>query len=351
MKKIWAVILCMVMVISSVGCTKSTSDPGGTDKNNSDEETEESTEQSEEETVVLRFANCQPSTHPWVASIDDFCALAEKYSNGRLKIEQYSESTLGSETELMDQVVAGTLDMCIIDPSVGASYSNKLELFALPFLFRDKEQWKNALTGQPGKDYADLIESETGLKILAYWGGSTRNVLSAKEPVTEVSQFKGYKLRLTASELKFNTWESVGCLPVEVAIGETYSALSSSLCDGMENEMPAFLSFKFYEVAPYLTKTEHEITVRPVFINADIFYGLDEELQDALVKAMDETAPDAWQAEEDYGKEAEATMVNDFGLEEFEIDKAPIVEAIQPVFEEFGEKTGLTEIIQMIQEL
>ena len=347
MKKFWVMVLCGVMLVSAAACTKSTSGSVETDTADTSKEATENAGK----TVVLRFANCQTSGHPWISSIDEFSALAEEYSNGRLKIEQYSDSTLGSETELMDQVVAGTLDMCVIDPSVGASYSNKLELFALPFLFQDKEQWKKALTGEAGKEYANLIEEETELKILAYWGGSTRNVLSAKEAITDASQLKGYKLRLTASELKFNVWEAVGCLPVEVAIGETYSALSSNLCDGMENEMPAFLSFKFYEVAPYLTKTEHEITVRPVFINEDVFNGLDTELQDALVKAMDETTPHEWQAEEDYCKEAETTMINDFGLQEFEIDKEPIIKAVQPVFAEFGEKNGLTEVIQMIQGL
>lgn len=348
MKKRLVAVLCIWMTVFTTACSTNDSSSGKTAENNS--VTAEQEPESADEIVTLRFANCQPSTHPWVSSIDEFIALAEEYSGGRLKIEQYAESTLGSETELMDQVIAGTLDLCIVDPSVGSGYSKKLELFGLPFLFKDKTQWENALTGQPGKDYAELIEEETGLKILAYWGGSTRNVLSVKEPVTDISQFNGYKLRLTASELKFNTWESVGCLPVEVAIGETYSALSSGLCDGMENEMPAFLSFKFYEVASYLTKTGHEITVRPIFMNAEVFDGLDPELQEALVKAMEETTPNAWQAEEDYGKEAETTMVNEFGLQEFEIDKTPIIEAVQPVFTEFGEQTGLTEIIHMIQE-
>ena len=114
--------------------------------------------------------------------------------------------------------------------------------------------------------------------------------------------------------------------------------------------MPSILSAKFYEVAPYLTKTEHEITVRPVFMNAECFNSLDSALQDALVKAMEETTPDARQLEEDYGKKAEETMVNDFGLKEVEIDKQPILDAVSPVFNDFGEETGLTDIIKEFQE-
>jgi len=302
------------------------------------------------ETVTLKIGNAMAASHPWNTATEEFAKKAEEYSGGRLKIENYSDATLGTEAELAEQVKTGTLDMCVIDPSVGTTYSKKLQLFALPFLFKDKAQWAAALDGQPGKDYADIIEAETGMKIMAYWGGSTRNVISVKEPVKDIADLKGFKLRLAASELKFKVWEAVGCLPVEVAFGETYSALSSGLCDGMENEMPSILSAKFYEVAPYLTKTEHEITVRPVFMNAAKFDSLDAELQEALVKAMEEATASARQLEEDYGKEAEDSMVNDFGLQITEIDKAPIIEAVSGVFEEFGTDTGLTEIIKAIQE-
>lgn len=206
---------------------------------------------SAEKKVTLRLGHAMASTHPWTTAADEFIAKAEEYSNGRLEIIQYSDATLGTEPDLLEQCKEGTLDICIGDPSVGVPFCNKLELFALPFLFADKEQWANALDGEAGKEYAQMIEDETGMKILAYWGGSTRNVISVKEPVESIEDLKGFKLRLAASTLKFSVWEAVGCLPVEVAFGETYSALSAGLCDGMENENPSILSAKFYEVAPY----------------------------------------------------------------------------------------------------
>lgn len=353
MRKSIAVLLAAAMTASLVACggTSSTKTTETSAVQQDTTETEKTSDNSTSgEVVTLKIGNAMTSDHPWNEATEELIEKAKEYSNGRLIIENYSDATLGTEAELLEQVKTGTLDMCIVDPSVGTTYSKKLQLFALPFLFKDKAQWSAALDGQAGKDYADVIEDETGIKILSYWGGSTRNVLSVKEPITDISQLKGFKLRLAASELKFKVWEAVGCLPVEVAFGETYSALSSGLCDGMENEMPSILSAKFYEVAPYLTKTEHEITVRPVFMNAECFNSLDSALQDALVKAMEETTPDARQLEEDYGKKAEETMVNDFGLKEVEIDKQPILDAVSPVFNDFGEETGLTDIIKEFQE-
>lgn len=350
MKKRIALMVSALMAVSLTACSGNQNAATKAAGTEAAETAKTEAAQPAGETVTLKIGNAMAADHPWNVATEELVQKAKEYSGGRLIIENYSDATLGTEPELLEQVKTGTLDMCVIDPSVGTTYSKKLELFALPFLFQDKDQWESALDGQAGKNYADMIEAETGIKILAYWGGSTRNVISVKGAVTDISQLKGFKLRLAASELKFKVWEAVGCLPVEVAFGETYSALSSGLCDGMENEMPSILTAKFYEVAPYLTKTEHEITVRPVFINSDKFNSLDAELQEALVKAMDEATVSARQLEADYGKEAEDSMVNDFGLQETEIDKAPIIEAVTSVFEEFGEETGLTDIIKEIQE-
>lgn len=301
------------------------------------------------DTVTLKIGNAMASAHPWNTAIDELVALVDEYSNGRLVLVNYPDSTLGTEAELLEQVKEGTLDLCVADPSVGTTFCKKLELFALPFLFSDKAQWQVALDGEPGQEYAQMIEQESGLRILAYWGGSTRNLLAVKAPVETPDELNGFKLRLAASELKFKVWEAAGCQPVEIAFGETYSALSAGLCDGMENEMPSILSAKFYEVAPYLTRTEHEITVRPLFMNGGAFAALDPELQDALLRAVDEITPKARQLEEDYGKEAENSMVNDFGLSIVEIDKQPIIQAVTPVFEEFGQANGLSDLIARIQ--
>lgn len=113
-------------------------------------------------------------------------------------------------------------------------------------------------------------------------------MIAVKGPVKSVDDLQGFKLRLAPSDLKFKVWEAVGTLPVTIAFGETYSAMASGLCDGMENEMPSILSAKFYEPAPYFTLTGHEITVRPLFVNAEKYNAMEPEMQQALAKAVAE---------------------------------------------------------------
>ncbi len=302
-------------------------------------------------TVTLRIGHAMADNHPWNIAIEEMIKLASEYSDGKIVIRNYPNATLGNEADLVESTNNGSLDMCVADPTVGASFCKELELFSLPFIFRDKEHWTKALTGEVGKAYSDLVAENSNLRILGYWGGSERNVISTKKPIRSIEDFKGFKLRLAPSELKFSVWQAIGALPVAIAFGETYSALQSGVCDGMENEMPSILTAKFYEPAPYFTLTGHEITVRPFMINEDTYNNLDPELRDALVKAINEATALAVELEAQAAADAEKTMVEEFGIQIFEIDKAPIIAATQDIFNSFGEKTGTTEIIQAIQDI
>jgi tripartite ATP-independent transporter DctP family solute receptor len=296
--------------------------------------------------ATLRVGNNQPESQAWNVAIGKLKEAAAKNSGGRIEIVNYPNATLGAEPDMAESVKEGSLDMYIGDPTVGTTFCKELELFALPFLFRDYDHWQKALDGAPGRKYAELIERKTGMKILGYWGGSDRNVISVKREVRSIEDLKGFKLRLAPSKLKTDIWKAIGALPVTIAFGETYSAMASGLCDGMENEMPTLLANKLYEPARNLTLTNHEITVRPMFINAEIFNGLDRELRDALIKSMDEITPLARQLEKDSGVSARKDMVEKFGVKIFEIDKRPIALATAAVFKEFGDSTGLTALIQ-----
>ncbi len=301
--------------------------------------------------IVLRVGNNQPDSQAWNVATNQLKDLLAKYSNNRIELVNYPNAVLGAEPEMAESVKEGTLDMWVGDPTVGTTFCKELELFALPFLFRDYDHWQKALDGAPGQKYAQLIEEKTGMKILGYWGGSDRNVISVSRQVKSIDDLKGFKLRLAPSKLKTDVWKAIGTLPVTIAFGETYSAMASGLCDGMENEMPTLLANKLYEPARNLTLTGHEITVRPMFMNAELFNDLDKEAQDAILKAMAEITPIARKLEKDSGVDAQNEMVNKFDVKLFEIDKQPIIDATADVFKEFGESPGLTELIREVQEV
>jgi tripartite ATP-independent transporter DctP family solute receptor len=298
--------------------------------------------------INLRAAHYFKEDHPWHKGLMFFAKRVDEETKGRVKIDIFNGGMLGSEAQTLQFVKDGSLDFVISDPSAGAPFAKELDFFALPFMFRNYAHWQAALDGEPGNNYAKLIESKTGLKILGYWGGSIRNVLSTKKPINSMADLKGFRLRLISSPLKVNAWKAVGTVPTPIAFMETYLAMKSGVVDGMENESVAVLDMKFYEPAPYIARTEHEFTVRPLFMSSKTFDKLSPDLQAAVVKAAKEATVVERKEEVEANKNAEVQMESKLGVKFNAIDKEPFKAATKPVIAEFAKNMGLSDLLASI---
>ena len=296
----------------------------------------------------FRAAHYFKEDHPWNKGLEFLAKRVEDDSKGRVKIEIFNGGLLGSEAQTLQFAKDGSLDMVVADPSAGSPFAKELDFFALPFLFRDYAHWKTALDGEPGKAYAKLIESKANLKILGYWGGSSRNVLSTKKPVTSIADMKGFRLRLVSSPLKVNVWKAVGAVPTPIAFMETYLAMKSGVVDGMENESVSVRDMKFYEPAPFIARTEHEFTVRPLFMSKKSLDKLPVDLQAVVVKAAQDATNFERQAELDANKAADAEMQDKLKVKFNTIDKEPFKAATKPVIADFAKNMGLSDLLASI---
>jgi tripartite ATP-independent transporter DctP family solute receptor len=300
------------------------------------------------QSFTFRAAHYFKEDHPWNKALVFFAKRVDEESKGRIKIDIFNGGLLGSEAQTLQFVKDGSLDLVISDPSAGAPFAKELDFFALPFLFRNYAHWQAALDGEPGKAYAQLIEGKTGLKIIGYWGGSTRNVLSTKKPINGIDDLKGFRLRLISSPLKVNAWKAVGTVPTPIAFMETYLAMKSGVVDGMENESVAVREMKFYEPAPFIARTEHEFTVRPLFISKKSFDKLPADLQQIVVKCAQEATVLERSTEVEANVSAEAEMQGKLGVKFNAIDKEPFKAATKPVIADFAKTMELTELLNSI---
>lgn len=300
------------------------------------------------QSFAFRAAHYFKEDHPWNKALVFFAKRVDEESKGRIKIDIFNGGLLGSEAQTLQFVKDGSLDLVISDPSAGAPFAKELDFFALPFLFRNYAHWQAALDGEPGKAYAQLIEGKTGLKIIGYWGGSTRNVLSTKKPINGIDDLKGFRLRLISSPLKVNAWKAVGTVPTPIAFMETYLAMKSGVVDGMENESVAVREMKFYEPAPFIARTEHEFTVRPLFISKKTFDKLPADLQQIVVKCAQEATVLERSTEVEANVSAEAEMQGKLGVKFNAIDKEPFKAATKPVIADFAKTMELTELLNSI---
>jgi tripartite ATP-independent transporter DctP family solute receptor len=297
---------------------------------------------------TLRAAHYFKEDHPWNKGLVYFAKKVSDDSKGRIQIDIFNGGMLGSEAQTLQFVKDGSLDFVVADPSAGSPFAKELDFFALPFMFRDYGHWQNSLNGEPGGRYAKIIEEKTNIKILGYWGGSSRNVLSTKGPVKSIEDMKGFRLRLVSSPLKVNVWKAVGAIPTPIAYMETYLAMKSGVADGMENESISVRDMKFYEPAPYIARTEHEFTVRPLFMSKKTFDKLPADLQQIVLKDALEATVYERKVEAEANQAADAEMQSKFKVKFNTIDKQPFKLATKPVIADFAKSMGLTELLNSI---
>jgi TRAP-type C4-dicarboxylate transport system substrate-binding protein len=118
--------------------------------------------------------------------------------------------------------------------------------------------------------------------------------------------------------------------------------------DGMENESVAVREMKFYEPAPFIARTEHEFTVRPLFISKKTFDKLPADLQQIVVKCAQEATVLERSTEVEANVSAEAEMQGKLGVKFNAIDKEPFKAATKPVIADFAKTMELTGLLSSI---
>ena len=149
------------------------------------------------------------------------------------------------------------------------------------------------------------------------------------------------------------TFSVMGADPTPMAMGELFTALQQKTIDGQENPLAIIDSSKLYEVQEYLSMTGHFYAPAPLFISTSYFDGMPEDLQTAVLEAAAEAQVYERQVLDDMNAELETTLAEK-GVKITEVDKAPFIEAVAPVYDEYvGEGAGLVdpEMLAKVQEM
>ena len=233
--------------------------------------------------VTLRFANVtnQPSIDAGQVLVD----VAAKESNGRLEIKHFPNNMLGDDRTVTESMLMGDIALVQTQPSVLASMVPDLYVWDAPFLFdKIEDAWK-CLDGPLGHAVNDQVESK-GLKYLAALENGYRHYTNNKVAVRVPADVKGQKLRVMETDLQIAMWKNWGANPTPMAFTEVISALQQGTIDAQENPLSIIDSNKLYEVQHYISLTGHLFSPHCLYINKEIYDGLDADLRAALDKAV-----------------------------------------------------------------
>lgn len=239
------------------------------------------------------------------------------------------------------------VDFTIVNPGVTVEFSKNMNFFNFPFLYSSREHWEKVATSPIMTELSKRVEKEAGVKIMGIIGGGERFVVSRK-PITKVEELKGFLMRLAPADITVATWSSLGVNPTVVAYGEIYSALQMGVIDGLENEPEWILRMKFYEQAPYLLRTAHEIVTRPIVMSANSYAKLPKKYQDAILTASREGAELGRELGIKLDRESLEELVNKYNVRVFDMEIDKIRKATANVIETNTKKLQLYDLVQEV---
>lgn len=237
--------------------------------------------------IIIKFSHVVANDTPKGKGALKFKELAEKYTDGKVRIEVYPNSSLYKDKEEIEALQLGSVQMLAPSTAKFAPLGAKeFEALDLPWLFKDEDTYAKAMKGPVGKWLFEKLESK-GISGLAYWDNGF-HMTSANRPLLMPADFQGLKVRISGSKIADRYFRDVGSIPQILAFSEVYQALQTGVVDACENTASNYLTQKFYEVQKDITVSYHAHLQYAVIVNSKFWNGLPPDIRKQLDKAMDE---------------------------------------------------------------
>ncbi|WP_434768739.1 TRAP transporter substrate-binding protein [Pseudomonas triticicola] len=285
--------------------------------------------------MKLKFADIHPAGYPTVVAEKSMGDTLTKETNGELTFQYFPGGVLGSEKEVIEQMQVGAVQLSRVSLGIVGPVVPDVNVFNMPFIFRDQQHMRNVIDGPVGDEILDKItNSEFGLVALAWMDGGTRNIYT-KKPVRKLEDLKGMKIRVQGNPMFIDMMNAMGGNGIAMDTGEIFSALQTGVIDGAENNPPTLLEHNHFQNAKFYSLTGHLILPEPIVMSKITWEKLTPD-QQKMVK----TAAKAAQAEErvlwDKKSAASEEKLKAAGVEFITVDKKPFYDATASVREKYG---------------
>lgn len=237
--------------------------------------------------VRLRLAHVYEVKSPTHAYGTAHLAQRLSETGAGLEVSVFPAAQLGSEAELLEQLVAGELELAIAGPSFLAMWYPEIGAFDAAYAFRDLDHMLQVAHGELMQPLWEELRRRYGVRVLDTWVYGARHITSNR-PVRHPDDLRGFRLRLPAARVWQASGEALGASPMPVAFAEVYMALQQGMADGQENPVPTIQTMGFHEVQKYLNLTGHIQSSIQILVNERVWQRLNAGQQQALLRTLRE---------------------------------------------------------------
>src|SRR6202048_4403165 len=132
---------------------------------------------SAQQKLVLKASDVHPAGYPTVVAVESLGKKLEQAPGGRLSLQMFGSMQLGGEKEAIEQAQVGAIQFARVSVGALGPVINDLNVFNLPFLFRNTAHAQKVMDGDIGKELLDAVtNSKAGLVGICWMDAGARNV-------------------------------------------------------------------------------------------------------------------------------------------------------------------------------
>jgi C4-dicarboxylate-binding protein DctP len=302
--------------------------------------------------IKIRFSHVVAPNTPKGQAADMFARLANERLKGKVEVQVFPNSQLYDDNKVLDALSTGSVEMAAPSSAKFTSWVPQLQLFDLPFLFKNREVLYATMDGEIGKKIYKLLGKKNMLG-LSMWDNGFKQIGNNIREIRTPEDCAGIKYRIMSSKVLEAQFNAVGGNPQVMPFSEVYSALEQGVIDGQENTWSNMYSKKMHEVQKYITETDHGYLGYTVVTNAQFWNYLPKDVRAELEKIMGEVT--AWIREnaQTINLDAKQKIIEAGTTKVTELtdaEKDAFRKAFKPVHDEFRTVIG-SDLIDAVYEL
>lgn len=307
--------------------------------------------QKAEQTIV--FSHNQPVNSPEHAGAEKFKEIVEEESDGKIAVELYPASQLGSLREQVETTQMGEINITLQPSAVVMPFAKDVEVLDLPYLWpTDTDKMYEMLDGEIGDEILDTLDSSM-FKGIGYWPGGYKLMTTQDKMVKKPEDLKGLTMRVMESPPLIKQYTHWGGNAVPITYSEAYNALQQGIVDGQENPLQTIYLNNYHEIQDYVMETNHGAMTYILLANLEWFNSLDAETQELIVHAEAEGRKTSREMLEDTEAEYKQNII-DSGINYYELSEEEIEvfreASVDLWYEVYGDQERLPLLEKIIDE-
>ncbi len=296
---------------------------------------------------VIKLGHALDVNHSVHKAMERLAETVAEKSAGHMRIDIYPNGQLGSERELLELLQIGSIGMTKASAAVLESFMPAMAVVNLPYVFHSKAHSRKVLEGQIGQELL-VSGEEFWLRGLCFYDAGSRSFYSKTKAITKPEDLVGLNVRVQPSPSAIQMVRLMGGAATPVPFGELYTALQQGVVDAAENNPPSFYLTRHYEVCPYYSLNEHTFVPDVLLVSTLTWNDLSDEQKRWLSEAALESSEyqrELWEESEEQALNA----VREAGVEIILPDKAPFIEKVKPMIDEFASTEYKKKLIERIE--